>query len=111
MSRDNRVPMKDSNCFIAHDDISASIAQTPRYGYRFSLDVAEDVLQRMGPHAVQHVVERVAERAVFENQHLIHDAVHSFLFDRAWAEPVIHDAITRAVRECVYNMMGHRYTP
>jgi len=85
--------------FIADDDVAASVTATPRYARRFSMDVAEEALAQMGPRAIGFVAQRLAENVVYRHQDAIERAVYSYLNNPAWAEPVIRDAIYRAVAQ------------
>jgi len=84
-------------------DISGSLDPFP--ARRFSVTVAEEALQRMVPEAVRYVAEQLAEQVVYEQHGAVQTAVHSYLTDRAWAEPIIRDAIRQAVREYVLDML------
>lgn len=66
--------------------------------------VAEDALRKMGPMAVSHFVEQLAQKVVHEHQDEIREALLSYLRDRAWAEPIVRQAILAAVREHVAGM-------
>ena len=100
-----RTLMPSLSAMISPSDVSASIHDMPRYAKRFSVDVAEEALANMVPQVIQHVAERLGERVVYEHQEAIHAAVHGYLFDRAWAEPLIREAIREAVRAVIRDML------
>lgn len=72
---------------------------------RFSLDMAEEALHKLAPQVIPHVVERLAGQIAHEQRRAVEDTVHAFLRDRAWAEPIIREAIKDAVREVIRDML------
>lgn len=88
---------------IQDGDLTAESKPLP-CGRRFSVTVAEEALERMGPAAVEFIGERLATEIVYEQRHAIEATVHGFLRDRTWAEPIIHNAIKEAVREHIEGM-------
>ncbi len=97
-----RVPMRDRRpCFISDDEVMAHV---PRVGHRISMDIAEDVYPKMGREAVAYAIERLSNEVVYREEAAIRRAVESFLHDRAWAEPIIHQAIQETVRSIVHDM-------
>lgn len=109
-----RVPLSSpSPSWIAEDDVAASVARTPdvRYARRFSMDVAEEVLAKMGPAVVQHVAQQLGERVVWNHQAAIESAVFAYLTDRTWAEPIIRKAIEDSVRRFVFDMLANPDPP
>jgi hypothetical protein len=97
-----RVPMPAGPASFVADDIAMhAAAMTGRLGRRFSMDVAEEALRDMGPMALTHVVKSLAEIVVQRHSHDIERVVHSYIDDRKWAEPIIRDAIYRAVQQFV----------
>lgn len=106
MSDRMRVPMAPKReAFLAADDVSASAVCTPT-AVRFSLDVAEEMLAKIGPLAVEHFAERLATTIVYENQALVREAMLSYLRDRAWAEPLVKQYLREAIRDHVAAMMS-----
>lgn len=83
-------------------DVEASIQPEPRTcGHRFSIVAAENVLRSLGPRAIEHVTVKLAESVVARHQHDIERVVYSFLHDREWAEPLLREAIEKAVANFV----------
>lgn len=97
---EQRVPMRPKFAtWLSPDDVAASIVpDPPRCGKRFSLDVAEEALAQMSGAMVEHVAKRLAEAVVLRHELEIRDAILSYLRDRAWAEPIVKQAIRDAVR-------------
>lgn len=88
-------------------DITAEIStRGPEYARRFSLIVAEDALDRLAPAVIPHVVERLAGQIAAEQRGSVEATVHEFLRDRAWAEPIIRQAIKDAVREHIQSIFA-----
>lgn len=106
MKGDIRTTLPPRHGISASDVAAEAFRDTTRYARRFSLDIAEDALAQMGPMAVEHIAKQLAENVVHRHQGDIENAVHSYLTDRAWAEPIIRDAIYRAVREFVGDLLG-----
>jgi len=95
--------------WIAADDIQASVSGPDlRYARRFSLDVAEEALERLAPMVVQHIAERLGEHVVHHHEPMIEQAVLAYLQDRAWAEPIIRQAIQDSVRTIITEIFTAR---
>ena len=91
---------------VTADDVLAAVsADGPRMARWFSLTVAEDALQRMGPAAIEYVTERLAKEIAHEHHDSVEATVQSFLRDRAWAEPIIRQAIQQAVHQVIADML------
>jgi hypothetical protein len=103
--RHMRVPLPSPPIFIQDDDVAASVCTTPRYARRFSLDIAEEALAKMGPAVVQHVAQQLGERVVWDHQQDIERVVFSYLTDRTWAEPIIRKAVEDSVRRFIFEIM------
>ena len=69
------------------------------------MDIAEDVLARMGAVGLEYAVEDFSRRIAWKHQGNIEATVASFLQDRSWAEPIIRDAIRDAVAQTVSDML------
>lgn len=94
------VPMPSRPASFVADDVAASVTtDRTRYARRFSMDVAEDALRQMGPMALNHITKELAESVVRRHSADIERVVYSYINDRAWAEPIIRDAIYRAVAQ------------
>lgn len=107
-----RVPLPGRPPFIAEDECLASVsADRTRYARRFSLDIAEEALAKMGPAVVEHVAMQLGEITVRRHQHEIENAVFAYLTDRKWAEPIIRKAIEDSVRRFVFDMLTEPLTP
>ena len=106
MAIPTRVPMPVRPSWIAADDVMASAHRSPgRAGIEFTLTVAEEVLPQIAREVIPHVAERLAEQVVYRHQAEIESAVHSFILDRAWAEPIIRDEISKTVRAIIHDML------
>ena len=98
-----RVPMRDKRpAFMDDSDIATHV---PKVGHRISIDIAEDVSPRMGKQAIAYAIERLSNEVVYRERPAIRSAVESFLHDRAWAEPIIRQAIQEAVRGIIRDML------
>lgn len=86
-------------------DVDASCSPPDiRGARRFSMTVINEALQRIGPQVIPHVVERLAGQIAHEQRGAVEDAVHTYLRDRTWAEPIIKDALREAVHCYVFSM-------
>lgn len=109
--RDLRVPLRSPPSFIQADDVAASItSDRTRYAKRFSLDVAEEALKKMGPYVVEHVAQQLGESVVRRYQPAIESAVFAYLTDRTWAEPIIRKAIEDSTRRFIFDMLTDMLT-
>ena len=99
--RDIRVPMPPRGPLFEAGSVSASSVRLPSYGRRFTLDVAEEALERMAPAAIEHFTTRLAESVVGRQRGEIEAVVTSYLRDRAWAEPIMREAIRETVHAVV----------
>ena len=108
MHNEPRVPMKPKPAsMIAEDDVAASVTTlSGRVGRRFSLDIDEEVLAKMGAMATEHIAGELGKQVAYRHQHLIEAAVSSYLTDRAWAEPIIRAAIRESVNRIVFDMLS-----
>ena len=103
---DIRVPLPSRAEWITADDMAVhATMDSTRYARRFSLDIAEDALREIGPATVRHIAQKLAESVVHRHQSEIENAVHSYLRDRAWAEPIIRKAIEDSVQRFVSDML------
>lgn len=102
------LPRKPGEAFIiTEDDIAASVtALDTRYARRFSMDVAEEVLAKMGADVIPHVAQCLGEQVVREHQQQITAVVDSYLMERKWAEPIIRKAIEDSVRRFIFDMLA-----
>lgn len=91
---------------LGMDDSISEVGPSVRAARKFSVTVAEEALQRMAPRAIEIVTEALAQRIAHEQYGAIADTVAAFLRDRAWAEPIIRQAIQEAVREYVRDIVG-----
>lgn len=108
MSERVRIPAKRVGAFVAADDVIASSYSDPsRYASRFSLTVADEALAQMGPEVVRFVAQRMADQIQHEHYDTVQRLVHEFLMDRQWAEPVIKEAISHAVRDFIRDMFEY----
>ena len=96
-----RVPMPARHPIFRPGDVAASSTPTPSCGRRFTLDVAEEALERMAPAAIEFVTQRLAESVVGRQRADMERVVSSYLRDRAWAEPIIREAIREEVHRVV----------
>lgn len=87
-------------------DIAASVPSV-RCARRFTLDVAEDALEKLGPMAIQHFTERLAEQVVYENAPLVREVMLEYLRKREWAEPLIRELL----REAIHDYVGGIFAP
>ena len=101
-----RVPLAAGVSALGTDDVAASInGPNMRYARRFSLDVAEEALRDLGRKAIPMVAGRLAEQIAHEHHAEIQHVVHSYILDRAWAEPLIREEIRRTVRAVITEML------
>lgn len=100
------VPMPTRANWIGEDDVAASATKLPNYGRRFSMDVAEEVLGRMGREMLPHIAQRLAERVVHEHSAAIQKTVLDYLGDRAWAAPIIEDELRKTVRRFAFDLLS-----
>jgi hypothetical protein len=91
--------------FIADDEIAVHAPDLPRTGHRISLDLAEEVYPRLGREAIACAVERLAVEVVYRHQAEIRRAVEGYVLNREWAEPIIREEISRAVRSIITDML------
>jgi hypothetical protein len=89
---------------LSADDVQAAAMRLPSVGVRFSMDVAEDALARMGREAIPHIALDIAKRVVYDNQDLIRSVITDYLRNREWCEPIIEDEIRKTVRAHVRGM-------
>lgn len=103
-----RVPMpnRQGASWVGENDIAASVAKMPDYGRHFSMDVAEELLARMGRELLPHVAQKLAERVVHEHTPAIQNTVLDYLNDRAWAAPIIEDEIRKAVQRFTFDLLS-----
>lgn len=106
MSERVRVPVKASPVVVAEGDVAAAVGPAARDARRFSISVAEEALQRMAPVAIEYITRELASQIRHEQYGAVADAVGSFLHDRAWAEPIIREAIRDAVRGYVRDILA-----
>lgn len=69
------------------------------------MTIAEEALQKLVPQVIPFVVARLAGQIAHEQRGAVEDAVHEYLRDRAWAEPIIREAIQASVREVIRDML------
>lgn len=106
MTERMRVPMERNGLPTMGDEHDVAVAVPPLVGQRFTMDVSEERLARMGREGIAHAVETLSRTVVYENEPAIRRAIESYLTDRKWAEPIIRQAIRDAVREFVFGMMA-----
>lgn len=109
MSTENRerVMMPTLQPFIGVDDLATRVTgPDARMGIRFTMDVAAEALAKAGPHIVERVAQLLGERVARECQADIERAVHTYLNDGRWAEPIVRDAIREAVHQWVSDVMA-----
>lgn len=99
-----RVPMAKPASFMSGDFNATVSGPDASYGRRFSLIVAEEALRKMGPQAVAHFTEKLAQRVVHEHDREISEVLLSYLRDRAWAEPLIRQFLREAIRDYVLDV-------
>lgn len=104
-----RVPMPPNvGAFIADADLALTAeGSSVRMGRRISMDIADEVWVKAGRAAIAHAVERLANDVVHRHGPEIHAAVHSFILDRSWAEPIIREAIRESVHAVILDMLGN----
>ena len=105
MSERIRVPRRAPVVTVADGELTATVSgPMADDARRFSMTVAEAALQRMGPVAIEFVTERLAGQIAHEQRAAVEETVHTYLRDRAWAEPIIRQAIQETVRDYVRGM-------
>lgn len=102
MSEPIRVLIREHPRAFGPDELEASITKMPNYARRFSMDVSEDTLAKIGSEAVPFFAAEIAKRIAYQHQDKIASAVNSFLMDaqyRPWVQIIIEDEVRKAVKE------------
>lgn len=99
-----KVPMPNRDAFIADGhDIAAGVSSL-RTGTRVHVDISDEAIARIGKHAIAGAVEALGEAVAYRHQADIQAAVHSYIFNREWAEPLIRAEIEKNVARILDDM-------
>lgn len=104
MNGDIKVLMPKDRAMILDDELAIGVKNIPAIGTRFSMDVSDDALRRLGREAVAHSVVTLAEVTVHRHGREIQNAVHEFILNKEWALPIIEDEIRKTVRQMIVDM-------
>ena len=100
-----RVPMPGPASFVGQDELLIHDEPLPQCGTRVSMDGSDEVWRRAGRAAIEHAVQRLAEETVRRHSHEITSAVHGYILNREWAEPIIEQAIKDGVERVIRDML------
>jgi len=103
--------MPSRSAFVGAGDVAVSAQPYSRMnvGRRFSFDVSEEVLSKIGRYALEQAIVNMAESVANMHRHQVEQAFFAALTDktnREWMEPLLREALTKMFFTIVADIMA-----